>query len=90
METWSAVGGPIGRAVPPFVTELRDRFQAGLRISVDPTVQVAPRAGPSGLQFFLSSRWTEAGRVVAANVYLREIDDQWYWGGVESLAPAGP
>ncbi|MGH2471603.1 MAG: hypothetical protein ACRDG6_04260 [Candidatus Limnocylindria bacterium] len=87
IETWSTASGPIGRAVQPLIADLRMRLQAGLRVTVNPTVQVAPRAGPSGLRLFVSSDWTEAGRTTRANLYLREVNSQWFWGGIEAVAP---
>jgi len=90
LETWSASSGAIGRAVQPFLSQLRSQLQGGLRITVDPEVRVAQGLGPSGLQFYMSSRWTQSGRTTTNNLYLREIDTQWYWGGVEAVAISGP
>jgi hypothetical protein len=87
IETWSAATGPLGRAAAPFVADLRTRLQAGLLVMVDRTVQVAPRTGPSGMRLFVASIWTEATRVTRANLYLRQLNGQWFWGGVEALPP---
>jgi hypothetical protein len=80
---------PTGRVTQAYNAELRDRFAAGLRITVVPTVQVAQTPGPGGGRFFMRSEWTEAGRTVRADLYLREIDGRWYWAGLE-LSPPGP
>lgn len=76
--------GPTGRAVDPYVAELRTRFQGGgLRVRVDPTVQVAQEAGPLGLRLFVRSDWTESGRTTGIDLFLREIDGQWHWAGAQ-------
>lgn len=87
LETWVSEGGPTGRAVEPYAAELRTRFAEGLQIRVDPTVQVAPEDGPGRLRLFVHSSWTESGRTSRADLYLREAQGRWYWGGVRHYPP---
>lgn len=87
LETWFAQAGPIGRAVEPYVAELRTRFADGLRIRVDRTVQVANEDGPGGLRLFVRSDWNESGRSTRVDLYLGEIDSRWYWAGAQHYVP---
>lgn len=84
LEIWIPQAGTSGRAVDAYVAELRTRFQSGgLRVKVEPTVQVAPQPGPGGLRLFVPSDWTESGRTTPIDLFLREIDGEWYWAGAQ-------
>lgn len=86
LEVWTL--SKDGRAVEPYLAELRTRFQSGgLRIEVEPTVQVAQQPGPGALRFFVRSDWTEAGRTTPIDLFLGEIDGQWYWAGAQLHPP---
>ncbi len=74
---------PTGRVTQAYSAELGDRFTAGLRITVDPTVRVAQTAGAGGGHYFVRSQWTDSGRTTVADLYLREIEGRWYWAGVQ-------
>lgn len=76
--------GRTGRAVDQYVAELRTRFQSvGLRVKVDPTVQISQQPGPNGLRLFLRSEWTESGRTTVIDLFLGEVGGQWYWAGAQ-------
>lgn len=81
LEITMSRAGRTGRAVDAYLAELSTRFQSGLRIRVEPTVEVAPQPGPGGLRLFVRSSWTESGRTTPVDLFLREIDGRWYWAG---------
>jgi hypothetical protein len=79
--------GRTGRAVEPYLAELKKRFQSGgLSVKVEPALQVAPQPGPGGLRFFVRSDWTESGRTAPIDLFLGEVDGNWYWAGVQFRA----
>lgn len=87
-ETRAANVGPLGRAIGPYLVELRARFATGgLRVRADPSLNVASVDGPAALRVFLRSQWTESGQTVPVDLYLREVDGRWYWGGTLTGAP---
>lgn len=86
LDTSFPEAGPLGRAVDPYLADLRKHFAGGhLRVTVEPAVQVAAKAGPGGLRLFVRSDWTESGRTTRIDLFFREIDGRWYWGGARYL-----
>lgn len=75
--------GPSGRAVAPYLAELRTRFGSGLTVQADPKLLVATNDGPGGSRIFLRSQWTSQGSTTTVDLYLREIDGRWYWSGAQ-------
>jgi hypothetical protein len=88
LETTLPNAGPLGRAVDPYLAQLKGKLDAGdLRVRVDPTVQVASEPGPRGLWAFVGSDWTEAGNSTRVDLFLDEIGGRWYWAGERHYAP---
>jgi hypothetical protein len=83
----AAASGPVGRAVDAYIAELRQRFAAGLRVTVDPTVRPTQAAGPGGGCYFVRLDWVESGRTTQAELYLSEVDGRWVWSGSQFHAP---
>lgn len=80
--------GPSGLPVGDVLSTLRARFADGsLQVRVDPAVQVATADGPMGLRLFVRSEWVQEGSPRSLDLYLIEVNGQWYWGGVAGLLP---
>ena len=87
LQVSAPASGPVGRAVEAYLAELRQRFAAGLRVTVDPTVRQAQAAGPGGAYYFVRSDWLESGQTTQAELYLSEVDGRWVWSGSQFHAP---
>ncbi|MGH2449955.1 MAG: hypothetical protein ACRDGE_01540 [Candidatus Limnocylindria bacterium] len=72
--------GGNGRAVASFIEAIRENFASGdLTVSVDPEVQVEVNGVDGTERYFVRSDWREADRTTRVDLFLEDIDGQWYW-----------
>ena len=69
------------RAVIPLLAALREQFERGLTVLVDPTVQTqVDGTGAFATQsLFLRSTWSVPAGATRVNLFLSEIDGRVYW-----------